>query len=273
MIVNKNKIVQEHGEPLISRNGASKASHSDRVVVPSDPEVSAKAFRRRFTAEYKLGILKEAGSCTELGSLGALLRREGLYSSNLNTWKQQRDRGVLSGLTPKKRGRKESGRHPLLAENEKLRKENDRLTGRLRQAEIIIDVQKKYQRSWGYRSRRPPRKEGATDGSRSHSFSRYRDCACLQSDRALPAPYLPRNDRRFSISYTPTGLWIRLRKRFMQPSWTKGTTAVPSAPCTASLRRIRRSENGETNLPTRPIRNRNFWPRLRIKSGHGTLPN
>ena len=143
MIVNKNKTVQEHGEPLISRNGTSKESHSDRVVVPSDPEVSAKASRRRFTAEYKLGILKAADSCTELGSLGALLRREGLYSSNLNTWKRQRDRGVLFGLTPKKRGRKESSRHPLLAENEKLRKENDRLTRRLRQAEIIIDVQKK----------------------------------------------------------------------------------------------------------------------------------
>ena len=143
MIVNKNKTVQEHGEPLISRNGTSKESHSDRVGAPSDPEVSAKASRRRFTAEYKLGILKAADSCTEPGSLGALLRREGLYSSNLKTWKGQRDRGVLSGLTPKKRGRKESGRHPLLAENEKLRKENDRLTRRLRQAEIIIDVQKK----------------------------------------------------------------------------------------------------------------------------------
>jgi transposase len=143
MIVNKNKTVQEHGEPLISRNGTSEGSHLDRVVVPSDPEVSAKATRRRFTAEYKLGILKEADSCTQPGSLGALLRREGLYSSNLNTWKGQRDRGVLSGLSPKKRGRKESGRHPLLAENEKLRKENDHLTHRLRQAELIIDVQKK----------------------------------------------------------------------------------------------------------------------------------
>lgn len=128
---------------IVNKNGTSKESDSDRVVGASDPEVSAKASRRRFTAEYKLGILKQADSCTELGSLGALLRREGLYSSNLNTWKRQRDRGVLSGLSPKKRGRKESGRHPLLAENDKLRKENDRLTGRLRQAEIIIDVQKK----------------------------------------------------------------------------------------------------------------------------------
>lgn len=98
----------------------------------SNPEVSAKATRQRFTAEYKLGILKQADSCTVPGSLGAFLRREGLYSSNLNTWKRQRDRGVLSGLSPKKRGRKQSGRHPLLAENDKLSKENDRFTGRLR---------------------------------------------------------------------------------------------------------------------------------------------
>lgn len=112
------------------------------VTVP-DPEVPAKAARRRFTAEYKLRILKLADACTEPGSLGSLLRREGLYASNLNTWRHQRDRGVLSALAPKKRGRKEAVCDPLLAENEKLRKENDRLTNRLRKAEIIIDVQKK----------------------------------------------------------------------------------------------------------------------------------
>jgi hypothetical protein len=85
------------------------------------------ASRRRFTAAYKLGILKAADACTAPGSLGSLLRREGLYSSNLNTWKRQRDCGSIEGLTPKKRGRKESGRNPLIAENENLRKQNDRL--------------------------------------------------------------------------------------------------------------------------------------------------
>ena len=75
--------------------------------------------------------------------MGALLRREGLYASNLNTWRHQRERGVLSALTPKKRGRKEAVRDPLIAENEKLRRENERITKSLRQAEIIIDVQKK----------------------------------------------------------------------------------------------------------------------------------
>lgn len=108
-----------------------------------NPEVPDKAVRRRFTAEYKIRILNESDACTDSGSLGALLRREGLYASNLTTWRHQRERGILSGLTPKKRGRKEAVRDPLFAENEKLRKENERLTNRLRQAEIIIDVQKK----------------------------------------------------------------------------------------------------------------------------------
>ena len=112
-------------------------------IAHPNPEVPDKAVRRRFTAEYKLHILTLADACTEPGSLGALLRREGLYASNLNTWRHQRERGVLSALTPKKRGRKESVRDPLVAENEKLRKENERIARRLRQAEIIIDVQKK----------------------------------------------------------------------------------------------------------------------------------
>ncbi len=111
-------------------------------VLP-DPEVPAKAARRRFTAEYKLRVLTLADACNEPGCLGKLLRHEGLYASNLDTWRGQRNRGVLSALAPKKRGRKGSVRNPLVAENEKLRKENERLTNRLRQAEIINDVQKK----------------------------------------------------------------------------------------------------------------------------------
>src|SRR5271169_6299823 len=106
-------------------------------IAHPNPEVPDKAVRRSFTAEYKLRILSLADACSDPGSMGALLRREGLYASNLNTWRNQRERGILSGLTPKKRGRKESVRDPLIAENEKLRRENDRITKRLRQAEII----------------------------------------------------------------------------------------------------------------------------------------
>ena len=119
------------------------ASHRPAVIVPPDPEVVATPTRRRFTAAEKLRILKLADACTAVGSLGALLRAEGLYSSHLTTWRRQRTEGVLSALTPQKRGRKVSAQHPLRTENETLRKENTRLSTRLKQAELIIDVQKK----------------------------------------------------------------------------------------------------------------------------------
>ena len=99
--------------------------------------------RRRFTVEYKTRILAEADACTETGQLGELLRREGLYSSHLSTWRKQRDQGALAGLTPRRRGRKAKPKNPLAEENERLRRENERLQEKLRQAELIIDVQKK----------------------------------------------------------------------------------------------------------------------------------
>jgi len=108
-----------------------------------DPAVLEKPVRRRFTAEYKLHILHEADRCTESGQLGALLRREGLYSSLLSTWRQQRDEGTLAGLTPKRRGRKANPDAPLIAENLRLTRETQRLAAKLRQAETIIDIQKK----------------------------------------------------------------------------------------------------------------------------------
>lgn len=107
------------------------------------PEVLEKPVRRRFTVEYKTRILVEADACTEAGQLGELLRREGLYSSHLSTWRKQRDQGALAGLTPKRRGRKAKPKNPLAEENERLRRENERLQEKLRQAELIIDVQKK----------------------------------------------------------------------------------------------------------------------------------
>ena len=106
-------------------------------------EVLEKPVRRRFTAEYKTKILAEADACTEPGQLGELLRREGLYSSHFSTWRRQRDEGALAGLTSKRRGRKAKPKNPLADEVTRLQRENDRLKDQLRQAELILDVQKK----------------------------------------------------------------------------------------------------------------------------------
>ena len=114
---------------------------------PSDggpnPEVLEKPVRRRFTAEYKLRILEEADRCSEPGQLGMLLRREGLYSSHLTCWRKQREQGVLSGLAPKRRGRKPKVKDSLLEENRRLQRENERLRAQLEKAETIIEFQKK----------------------------------------------------------------------------------------------------------------------------------
>ena len=109
----------------------------------NNPEVSEKPRRRRFEAAYKLQVLEEAERCTEPGQVGELLRREGLYASHLNTWRRQRDEGALQGLSSKRRGRKTKRKDAVALENAQLRRENQRLAERLRQAETIIEVQKK----------------------------------------------------------------------------------------------------------------------------------
>lgn len=111
-------------------------------VVP-DSEVPEKAVRRRFTAEYKRRILREAEACKEQGRVGALLRREGLYSSNLITWRRQADHGTLEALSPKKRGPKEKKPAPSLRRIAELEKATQKLEHKLRQAELIIAAQKK----------------------------------------------------------------------------------------------------------------------------------
>ena len=108
-----------------------------------ETEVRERAARRRFTAEYKLRILKEAESCTERGQLGTLLRQEGLYSTNLLAWKRQLEKGTLEALSPRKRGPKGKRPDPSASRIAELERENQRLQKKLRQAETIIDVQKK----------------------------------------------------------------------------------------------------------------------------------
>ena len=99
--------------------------------------------RRRFDAGYKARILREADQLTQPGQLGALLRREGLYSSHLFLWRKQRDDAALNGLVPKRRGRKPAPDAPLVAENQRLSREVARLHRRLRRTEAILEVQKK----------------------------------------------------------------------------------------------------------------------------------
>jgi transposase-like protein len=106
-----------------------------------DPEVVPRAKRRQYSAGYKLRIVEEADNCSEPGEIGALLRREGLYSSHLSKWRRQRAEGQLQALIKRKRGRK--GQEQAGKEVEKLRRENERLQVRLQQAELIIEVQKK----------------------------------------------------------------------------------------------------------------------------------
>jgi transposase-like protein len=126
---------------------SSPAPSNGSVSAPAgaDTEVVAKPVRRRFSAEYKLRILRAAEHCSP-GELGALLRREGLYSSHLTTWRRQREAGQLAGLAPKKRGPKPD---PQAAELARLRRENERLQTRLQQAEAIIDAQKKLAQLFG----------------------------------------------------------------------------------------------------------------------------
>ena len=139
------------GDPKRSSGERSETERSEGAPAESapelpsrpDPEVPEKARRRRYTAEYKLRILQEADACRESGEIGALLRREGLYSSHLITWRRQRDEGVLSGLKPKKRGRKAKEQNPLARRLAEVEKENRRLKKRLEKAEIIIEFQKK----------------------------------------------------------------------------------------------------------------------------------
>jgi transposase len=111
-------------------------------AVPS-PELSARPRRRTFTAQNKLRILAEIDGAADTGGIGAILRREGLYSSALSEWRRQRDTGALGGLTPAKRGPKTAVPNPLTAELAEARREIARLGRRLEHAEAIIGIQKK----------------------------------------------------------------------------------------------------------------------------------
>lgn len=117
-----------------------------------DPEVPATASRRRFTREYKLSILRQADACRQPGEIGALLRREGLYSSHLTAWRKQRDEGALVGEA-RRRGPKSKRPDPRQLE---LERENRRLRRDLEKAHLVIDLQKKLATALGIPLSDPP---------------------------------------------------------------------------------------------------------------------
>ena len=139
---------EENDEESRGTEGARRATGVRREADSgdggrADPEVSAQATRRRFSADYKRQIVHEADKCTQPGELGALLRREGLYSSSLSVWRRQRDAGELTGLRPSRRGRKarsKDARDQRIAELERLTR---RLEAQLARAETVIAIQKK----------------------------------------------------------------------------------------------------------------------------------
>jgi transposase-like protein len=112
--------------------------HDQRAEM--ETEVMAKAKRRQYSADYKLRILREVEECQEKGEVGSLLRREGLYSSLVSKWREQRERGSLSGVARQRRGPKVD---PNAVELARLQRENQRLKEELERAELIIEVQKK----------------------------------------------------------------------------------------------------------------------------------
>jgi len=118
-------------------------SADGRQIQAPDPEVLPRAERRQFSGQYKLRILEEVERCTERGQIGALLRREGLYSSHLTSWRRARRNGALRGLTSKKRGAKPKARNPLEPKVQELEAKVARLQKELHTAHTILDVQGK----------------------------------------------------------------------------------------------------------------------------------
>ena len=130
---------RERSDRSEEERGEGATARASRPPAP-DPEVPAKATRRRFTAEYKLRILRKADACKGGGDVGALLRREGLYSSQLAAWRRQRDEIAKAGLKARKRGPKGKVVDPQVKQ---LKRENARLKRRLERVELMLTIQKK----------------------------------------------------------------------------------------------------------------------------------
>jgi transposase len=139
-------MVMRNSEAKMNAAGAGAEGGRRPTVVPAPaaaPELSDRPRRRTFTVQEKLRVLAETDGAAGVGGIGAILRREGLYSSTLSEWRRQRDSGALGALTPAKRGPKPALPNPLSVELAQVKRENARLARRLEHAEAIIEVQKK----------------------------------------------------------------------------------------------------------------------------------
>ena len=158
----KSLLATERGEP--ERSGGEPNGVANKLgaaTPPPNPEVLAQPKRRTFTAAYKARIVEEAQRCTESGQIGALLRREGLFSSTLTQWRRQYQSGALQGLKDDKRGRRRT-RDARDQELECLRRDNERLSKKLNQAELIIDIRKKVAAILGNPIETSPNSEGVS---------------------------------------------------------------------------------------------------------------
>ena len=145
----------ETAETSAAVEEASLSGSVRLTTVRPDPEVVERPVRRTFTAEFKRRVVEEAEACRQPGEVGALLRRQGLYSSHLVAWRRQWKAGSLAGLAPRKRGRTPQALNPLAATVAKLERDKARVEQRLKQAETIIEFQKKVSELWGIPLRRP----------------------------------------------------------------------------------------------------------------------
>lgn len=149
--MNLHRHADDNGTSLGAQRSGGERSEPERRGAPNDDarptppstEVAERPVRRQFSTAYKLSIVQEADRCTEVGQIGALLRREGLYGSHLDKWRKLRAQGALDNATPPKRGPKPSGSPQLKAEIQRLQRENAKLEKKLKKANLVIEFQKK----------------------------------------------------------------------------------------------------------------------------------
>jgi hypothetical protein len=257
-----------------------------------DVEVSSVSPRRRLTAADKCCVWAAAEACTAPGQVGALWRREGLSSSHLPTWRRPREHGILEALTPHKRGRKARGLDPLAQRVAPRERDQARLRQQRQQAEPISAVPQKVSallershagnppggsRSWPPRGDerrtwapgRPVRRWAGRAPAPTVTSQVRRACVARASGRPHRSPWRARN-RRWCWPAGPLSvLWIRPRRRYMPPSWMKGSPTPPSGPWTACGHGMARSASAEGSGGGYMTASQRCWPLAPPRWGRG----